>query len=195
LQLLDVDSPIKILDIFEKDYLSKMSSDNGKVHVEELMMLLYFFKTLLREWHDDSAKEFIRKDYRANALVAMVMDLYEGETDFAYQVSTILALTTLNSFYDLTLTDAWKDKLIDCLKETKLKNEEDGGSFIHEVPSLIFALQGLATEHNLNDLRDLIQNFSLIYIQVAKERIDIASASHLMFAWTETDSYNDEIAD
>ena len=30
LQLLDVDSPIKILDIFEKDYLSKMSSDNGK---------------------------------------------------------------------------------------------------------------------------------------------------------------------
>lgn len=48
------------------------------------MMLLYFFKTLLREWHDDSAKEFIRKDFRANALVAMVMDLYEDDTDFAY---------------------------------------------------------------------------------------------------------------
>lgn len=82
-------------------------------------------------------------------------------------MSTILALTTLNSFYDLTLTDAWKDKLIDCLKQTKLRNEDDGGSFIHEVPSLIFAMQGLATEHNINDLRGLIQNFSLIYIQVA----------------------------
>ena len=35
----------------------------------------------------------------------------------------------------------------------------------------------------------------MIYLQVSGDRIDIQSASHLMFAWTETEAYNEEIGE
>lgn len=108
-------------------------------------------------------------------------------------MSTIMSLTTLASFYDLHLTESWKDKMIECLSESITNNKHDGGAFITEVPSLIFSLQALATERNIDDLRSLVEGLSLIYLQVAGERIDINSASHLMFAWTETGTYNEEI--
>ena len=40
--LLDIDSPTKILEIFERDYLN---TKKDFIFVEELFMLLYFFKT------------------------------------------------------------------------------------------------------------------------------------------------------
>jgi hypothetical protein len=86
LSLLDVDSPIKILDIFQRDYLN-MTKDN--IFVEELFMLLYFFKTQVREYQDDSARDLMKKDYRVQALIGMIMDRYTPNTDFAYQMSTI----------------------------------------------------------------------------------------------------------
>ena len=52
LQLLDVESPQKILEIFQTEYLEQ----TRYIHVEELFMLLYFFKTQVRELHDDSAR-------------------------------------------------------------------------------------------------------------------------------------------
>jgi hypothetical protein len=118
------------------------------------------------------------------------MDLYTPDTDFAYQVSTIQALTTLNSFYDMQLTDSWKDKLVECLTETHNNNPHSGGQFVTEVPSLIFALFGLATNRNIHDLRALVEGLSHVYISVIGERLDIASASHMMFAWSETQAYN-----
>ena len=139
LSLLEVDSPIKVLDLFDREYLQQ-HQNNKEVYVEELFMLLHFFKATVREWQDDAARDLIRKDFRVNALVALIMDLYSGDVDFAYQVSTILSLTTLNSFYDLQLTDRWKDKLVEGLKETRLRSESDGSSFIFELPSLIFSL-------------------------------------------------------
>jgi hypothetical protein len=104
-----------------------------------------------------------------------------------------MSLTTLASFYDLHLTESWKNKMIDCLSESIEKNNHDGGSFITEVPSLIFSLQALSTDRNINDLRSLVEGLSHIYLSVIGERIDINSASHLMFAWTETGTYNEDI--
>lgn len=112
-----MDSPTKILDIFEKEYLN---SHRDNVFVEELFMLLHFFKTQIREWHDTSARDLLHKDYRVNALISMIMDRYSVNTDFAYQMSTVLALTTLQSFYDFNLTDSWKDKLVESLHEAEL---------------------------------------------------------------------------
>jgi hypothetical protein len=104
-------------------------------------------------------------------------------------------LTTLNSFYDLHLTDDWKDKLVDCLTESHLKNPMDGGAFVTEVPALIFSLFALTTKRNIHELRSLVEGLSLVYITSIGERLDIASASHMMFAWTETQSFNPEICD
>lgn len=161
LTLLDMDSPTKILDIFERDYLN---THKDNIYVEELFMLLYFFKTQVREWHDESARDLLSKDYRVNALISMIMDRYTVNTDFAYQMSTVISLTTLNSFYDLQLPDSWKDKLIECLVEAQLHKKEDGGAFITEVPSLIFALQGLTTQRNIEDVRSLVEGLSMVYV-------------------------------
>ena len=45
------------------------------------------------------------------------------------------------------------------------------------------------------ELRELIQNFSGLYLTVAKERIDIPSTSHLLFAWTEADCYEPAVGE
>ena len=58
-------------------------------------MLLYFFKTQIRELSDESAKRLLANDYRVQALIEMIMDRYTPNTDYTYQVSTIQALTTL----------------------------------------------------------------------------------------------------
>lgn len=184
LMLLDIEQPTQILDIFARDYLGQ---NHDNVYVEELFMLLYFFKTTIREWQEESAKELIRTDYRINALIGMVMDKYTSNTDFAYQLSTIQALTSLNTFYDLVLTDSWKDKLVDSLVESKF----DSASFTSEIPSLLFSMQALATDRNIDDIRSLVEALSMVYLQVIGERIDVASASHLMFAWTNTDTINE----
>jgi hypothetical protein len=47
-------------------------------------MLLYFFKSQIREWHEDSAKKLLQTDYRVSALIGKIMELYTPNTDFAY---------------------------------------------------------------------------------------------------------------
>lgn len=123
------------------------------------------------------------------------MDRYTPNTDYTYQVSTIQALTTLQSFYDLALTDRWKDLLVDCLAESHRRNPLEGGSFVTESPSLIFHLNGLATEKNIGKVRDLVEGLSHVYVSVIGERLDVASVSYLMFAWCETQTYNKDICD
>ena len=110
-------------------------------------MLLYFLKTQVRELHDDSARQLLKSDFRVQALIGMIMDRYTPNIDFAYQLSTVMSLTTLQSFFDLTLTDVWKNKLVECLSDANLAEREDG-AFISEVPNLIFSLHGLETKDN-----------------------------------------------
>ena len=48
LQLLNADSPLQVLDVFEKNFIVNRSEQHGEfreVFIEELFMLLYFFKT------------------------------------------------------------------------------------------------------------------------------------------------------
>ena len=77
------------------------------------------------------------------------MDRYTPNIDFAYQLSTVMSLTTLQSFFDLNLTDVWKNKLVECLSDANIA-EQDGGAFITEVPNLIFSLHGLETAENID---------------------------------------------
>lgn len=88
---MEVESPIKILEIFQSEYLEPIR----EIHVEELFMLLYFFKTQVRELHDDSARQLLKSDFRVQALIGMIMDRYTPNIDFAYQLSTVMSLTTL----------------------------------------------------------------------------------------------------
>lgn len=78
LSLLDIKHPAKVLDFFQSNYLDRPLKD---VYVEELLMVLHNLKLLLREIDDQSAKDLMVKDTRANALVAMVMEGYVPETD------------------------------------------------------------------------------------------------------------------
>jgi hypothetical protein len=55
----------------------------------------------------------------------------------------------MQSFFDLHLTDVWKNKLVECLSDANIA-EKDGGAFINEVPNLIFAMHGLETEDNID---------------------------------------------
>jgi hypothetical protein len=111
LQLLDVNSPLKILEIYEREYMTKQP----EVFPEELFMLLYFFKTQVRDLADVSATHLVKTDFRLQALVDQIMKTYTPNIDFAYQISTILSLTTLMSFYEFNVTDSWKDKLVESL--------------------------------------------------------------------------------
>lgn len=155
-------------------------------------MLLYFFKTQVRELHDDSARQLLKSDFRVQALIGMIMDRYTPNIDFAYQLSTVMSLTTLQSFFDLTLTDVWKNKLVECLALTDIA-EQNGGAFVGEVPNLIFSLHGLETAENVDQLKSLVEDLSTIYLQVSGDRIDIHSASNLLFAWTETQAFTDAL--
>lgn len=155
-------------------------------------MLLYFLKTHVRELHDDSARQLLKNDFRVQALIGMIMERYTPNIDFAYQLSTVISLTTLQSFFDLSLTDTWKNKLVECLSDADIA-EQEGGAFISEVPNLIFCLNGLSTSENIDSLRGLVEGLSMVYLQVSGERIDIHSASNLLFALTETNVFNPEL--
>ena len=95
----------------------------------------------------------------------------------------------MHTLYDLVLTDSWKDKLVQSLVDSKF----DSGSFTSEIPSLLFQMQALATDKNFEDLRTLVEALSIVYLQVIGERIDVASASHLMFAWSSTETINEAL--
>ena len=83
-------------------------------------MVLYFFKSAIRNVPDAQGKELVASDYRANLLIQMIFDRYsQSEIDFAYQVSTILSLSVLTQFYGLTISDDQKDKLVDGLESAK----------------------------------------------------------------------------
>ena len=60
LQLLEANSALKVLDIYEKDFMQKKSN----VYAEELFMLLYFFKTQVRDLADSSAMHLVKSDLR-----------------------------------------------------------------------------------------------------------------------------------
>jgi hypothetical protein len=62
-------------------------------------------------------------------------------------VSTILSLTILAEFYDLELTDDQKDKLVEGLVNLQPDATSDG-SFLPEIPSLVFCMHLLQTEAN-----------------------------------------------
>jgi len=51
----------------------------------------------------------------------------------------------------------------------------------------------LSTSRNIDDLRALIEGLSLVYLNVIGERIDIVNTSLLMFSWTESETYNDDL--
>ena len=71
----------------------------------------------------------------------MIFDQYEPENiEFVYQVSTVLSLSILTKFYGLELTGDQKDKLLDGLLLLEGSANLGDGSFLPEVPSLVFCL-------------------------------------------------------
>lgn len=117
----------------------------------------------------------------------MIFNQYDpAEVEFAYQVSTVLSLSILAKFYGLGITSDQKDKLIDGLL---LMNSSGGnmgdGSFLPEIPSLVFCLHLLKTETNAPNLAAAVNNLSMVYLLSIGERIDALAVSNLLAAWNE----------
>ena len=47
-------------------------------------MLLYFFKSHIREMNLEQSQRLMKNDYRCNALIQMVFDRYNPSVDFIY---------------------------------------------------------------------------------------------------------------
>ena len=119
----------------------------------------------------------------------MIFDRYDpSQIEFAYQVSSVLSLSILTKFYGLELTNEQKDKLVDGLA---LIGTQDGGalagdgSFLPEIPSLVFCLHLLQTETNRERLAQVVNSLSSVYLMAIGERIDALSVSSLLCAWSE----------
>jgi hypothetical protein len=106
IKLLQSDTPQGVLDIFEKEYLSPGGSaaemisheDLNEKYVENLIMLLLFFKTKAESSPTDQMQKLVADDYRAKALLAMTMEAYSDAEDigFAYQVSAVYSVAMLS---------------------------------------------------------------------------------------------------
>ena len=162
---------------------------DNEATIEELFMLLYFLKSQLGNLEDEEAQELIKKDYRVNLLVQMIFDKYEpAEVEFSYQVTTVLSLSIMSKFYNLELSSDQKDKLIEGL--LLLDGEQQAstdGSFLPEIPSLVFCLHLLMTETNKPKVLEASSNLSMLYLMVIGERIDALSVSNLLCGWREVD--------
>ena len=118
-------------------------------------MLLYFFKTQIRNIPDAQGTQLVASDYRVNLLISMIMDKYaEAKFDFAYQVSTIMSMTILTQFYGLSVSDDQKEKLVNGLTGI---DPVEGGPFIADIPSLVFCLHLLRTETNIDKVREVVE--------------------------------------
>lgn len=69
------------------------------------------------------------------------------------------------------------------------------GAFMLEVPNLIFCLHQLETEGNSDDIRSVTESLSAIYLDTVGDRIDIMSASNLIYGWAELYIENLDLAD
>ena len=105
---------------------------------------------------------------------------------------TVLTLSTLHLYYGLGLTDTWKNIIVDCLSECQKDNV---GEWVTEIPGLLFALNAFKSRKNIEDLQRLIESLSALYLETVKERIDIAGASYLMFAWAKTHTVNESLCE
>jgi hypothetical protein len=107
LELLEVESAKDVLDLFEKHYLNKQSAaeinfmeeeKKEPILIENLALLLLFFKTRLQNMESYKAQQLIDSDYRCKQLLSTTMDRYaheEGDIEFAYQVSVVYSLAML----------------------------------------------------------------------------------------------------
>ena len=190
LRLLNVESPGQVLDLFEDEFIQAERGEGDTTNVasvDELFMLLYFFKSQLKNLADERGQELIKNDYRVNLLVQMILDRYEpSSVEFQYQVSTVLSLSILTKFYNLELTSDQKDKLVTGLAQIDFKESSDG-SFLPEIPSLVFCLHLLKTESNCEQVVKAVYNLSMVYMMAIGERIDALSVSNLLCAWKEVD--------
>lgn len=59
------------------------------------------------------------------------------------------------------------------------------GSFLPEIPSLVFCVHLLQTEMNKDKVLEVVNNLSMIYLLTAGERIDALAVSNLLAAWNE----------
>ncbi len=95
------------------------------------------------------------------------------------------------SFYEFNVADSWKDKLVESLQEVRMQD----GAFILEVPNLVFCLHQLETQRNSQEIRAVTETLSAIYLETIGERVDIMSASNLIFGWAELQLESTELAD
>jgi hypothetical protein len=73
-----------VLDLFQRQYMpdaaemyaSQETEKEAEVVVENLAMLLLFFKTRLANMDLDEALKLVEHDYRCNVLLSMTMDRY-----------------------------------------------------------------------------------------------------------------------
>lgn len=70
---------------------------------------------------------------------------------------------------------------MNCLKDVRMQD----GAFILEVSSLVFCLHQIATDENFQDLVEVCENLTAIYLQTIGDRIDPISASNLIYGLAE----------
>jgi hypothetical protein len=110
----------------------------------------------------------------------MTMARYTKDVEFAYQLSTIINLTTMSLMYNLHISEAHKNTIVDCLIDVKMQD----GSFIMEVPNLVCMLNLLETTENSANLIQTAETLSAIYLEVVGDRIDLQGCSNLLYGWT-----------
>lgn len=64
-------------------------------------------------------------------------------------------------------------------------DDASDGSFLPEIPSLVFCIHLLQTEANRKKMLNAVHNLSMVYLMVIGERIDALSVSNLLCAWNE----------
>jgi hypothetical protein len=72
-----VESPTEVLDLFQEEFIDVERDGRTIATVEELFMLLYFFKTQIRNISDEQGQTLIKNDYRINLLIQMIFDQYD----------------------------------------------------------------------------------------------------------------------
>jgi hypothetical protein len=197
LTLLNAQTALDVLDIFTRDILHVDAANPLQparaIYVEELLIILHFFKAHLRDMHDTDIEALLESDFRVKQLTSMIFERYSqvrNALEFTYQVSAIHSFAFLSRMYNFELTDDHKNALVDALA---LARPEDNSAILPEVPSLVFMLHALQTEKNHDQITEVVGRLSGLYLDVIGERVDGLACSNLMSGWAEVGFRDEEL--
>lgn len=200
LTLLNAHTPQDVLEIFSKDILNVDVANPGQnqrrvVSVEELLIVLHFFKAHLRDLHEQDVQSLFETDFRVKQLTAMTFERYEEakkSLEFTYQVSAVHSFAYLHKMHSFELSDAQKDLLVEALAQSRA---EDATQMLTEVPSLVFMLHILQTEYNRDSLIEAVAKLSGLFLDMIGERIDGIGCSNLLSGWAELGFRDEQLFD